>query len=111
VRCVLSREHWRGLADHHTVALLRASGTPSGPATYTTGEDAAGREPWRTLVNAGVHCWKACKGQPFRSSNLLSSATLTCKNIGSRQPVLKPFMAVVSFGGLSFERWAVPSPG
>jgi hypothetical protein len=36
----------------------------------------------RTPVNAGQHCWKACKGQPFRSSNLLSSATLTCKNIG-----------------------------
>jgi hypothetical protein len=31
-------------------------------------------------VIAGQHCWKACKGQPFRSSNLLSSTTLTCKN-------------------------------
>src|SRR5215471_15409086 len=30
---------------------------------------------WRTLVNAGQHCWKACWGQPLRSSNLLSSAT------------------------------------
>jgi hypothetical protein len=26
-------------------------------------------------VNAGQHCWKACWGQPLRSSNLLSSAT------------------------------------
>jgi hypothetical protein len=42
----------------------------------------AGRERWRTPVNAGQHCWKACWGQPLRSSNLLSSATLTCKNIG-----------------------------
>ncbi len=36
----------------------------------------------RTLVNAGQHCWKACWGQPLRSSNLLSSATLTCGNAG-----------------------------
>ena len=33
---------------------------------------------WRTLVNAMQHCWKACWGQPLRSSNLLSSAILTC---------------------------------
>jgi hypothetical protein len=30
---------------------------------------------WRTLVNAGQHCWKACWGQPLASSNLASSAT------------------------------------
>ena len=36
----------------------------------------------RTPVNAMQQCWKACWGQPLRSSNLLSSATLTCKNIG-----------------------------
>ena len=36
----------------------------------------------RTPVNASQHCWKACWGQPLASSNLLSSATLTCKNIG-----------------------------
>src|SRR5206468_8461977 len=33
--------HWRGLADHHTVASPACSGTPSGPITYTTGRDAA----------------------------------------------------------------------
>jgi hypothetical protein len=33
------------------------------------------REQWRPPVNAGQHCWKACWGQPLRSSNLLSSAT------------------------------------
>jgi hypothetical protein len=30
------------LADHHTVALPSAEGTPSGPATYTTSR---GRDP------------------------------------------------------------------
>ena len=35
---------------------------------------------WRTRVNAGQRCWKACWGQPLRSSNLLSSAAMTCKN-------------------------------
>src|SRR6188472_1011736 len=38
---------------------------------------------WWTPVNAGQHCWKACWGQPLRSSNLLSSATLTCDNAPS----------------------------
>ena len=42
----------------------------------------AGHGRWRTPVNTGQHCWKACWGQPLRSSNLLSSATLTCVNIG-----------------------------
>ena len=43
------------------------------------------RGRWRTLVNAVQHCWKACWGQPLRSSNLLSSATLTCGDaLGSR---------------------------
>jgi len=31
-------------------------------------------------VNAGQHCWKACWVQALASSNLASSATLTCKN-------------------------------
>jgi addiction module HigA family antidote len=43
----------------------------------------AGRGRWRTVVNAGQHCWKACWGQP-RSSNLPSCATLACDDaIGS----------------------------
>jgi len=33
------------------------------------------RGRWRTPVNAGQHCWKACWGQPLASSNLASSAT------------------------------------
>ena len=61
---------------------------------------------WRTPVNAGQHCWKACKGQPFRSSNLLSSATLTCKNI-DECPL--PNGLIVSSGLIS---WAhLPSRG
>jgi hypothetical protein len=42
----------------------------------------AARGRWRMPVNAMQQSWKACWGQPLRSSNLLSSATLTCKNIG-----------------------------
>ena len=33
---------------------------------------------WRTPVNACAHCWKACWGQPLASSNLASSARLSC---------------------------------
>jgi hypothetical protein len=35
--------HWRGLADHHTVAPPTCSDAPSGPITYTTGGDATRR--------------------------------------------------------------------
>ena len=38
------------------------------------------RGRWRMPVNAGQHCWKACWVQALASSNLASSATLTCKN-------------------------------
>jgi hypothetical protein len=31
--------HWRGLGDHHTVALHAYTGTPSKPGTYTTRGD------------------------------------------------------------------------
>jgi hypothetical protein len=51
------------------------------PAPFTAGRREsvrAGHGRWRLPVNAGQHCWKACWGQPLRSSNLLSSATLTC---------------------------------
>ncbi len=34
-------------------------------------------------MNAGQQCWKACWGQPLRSSNLLSSAAPTCGNADS----------------------------
>ena len=50
-----------------------------GPFTSVrSGRVCAVRGRWRTSVNADQHCWKACWGQPLRSSNLLSSATLTC---------------------------------
>jgi hypothetical protein len=48
------------------------------PAPFTDGHQGrvrARRGRWRTPVNTGQHCWKACWGQPLRSSNLLSSAT------------------------------------
>ena len=48
----------------------------SGPFTGGRADGVcAVRGRWRTPVNAGQHCWKACWGQPLRSSNLLSSAT------------------------------------
>src|SRR5215469_11384977 len=34
----------------------------------------------RPAMNAEAHTWKACWGQPLASSNLASSAALTCKN-------------------------------
>ncbi len=53
------------------------------PAPFTDGRVwriRAGRGRRRPSVNAGQHCWKACWGQPLRSSNLLSSATVTCED-------------------------------
>ena len=48
-----------------------------GPFTSVRSDSVcAVRGRWRTPVNAGQHCWKACWGQPLRSSNLLSSATV-----------------------------------
>jgi hypothetical protein len=38
----------------------------------------ARRGRWRLSVNGGQHCWKACWVQALASSNLASSATLTC---------------------------------
>jgi Short C-terminal domain len=58
----------------------------------------AGRGRWRTPVNAGQHCWKACKGQPFRSSNLLSSATADLRRRGQIMVgAALPSTACVSF--------------
>ena len=46
-----------------------------GPFTSVRSDSVcAVRGRWRTPVNEGQHCWKACWGQPLRSSNLLSSA-------------------------------------
>jgi len=52
----------------------------------------------RTPVNAGQHCWKACWGQPLASSNLASSATLTCYDaLGLRSHAVPCPTARVSF--------------
>jgi hypothetical protein len=57
--------------------------------------------------------WKACEGQPFRSSNLLSSAPLTCKNSTFRKPRAGPGTPVVSNSGLNCELrdrgWRAPT--
>ena len=48
------------------------------PGPFTGGHPdrvCAVRGLWRTSVNTGQHCWKACWGQPLASSNLASSAT------------------------------------
>jgi hypothetical protein len=84
------------------------------PAPFTGGHldrVCAVRGRWRPSVNVGQHCWKACWGQPLRSSNLLSSATLTCKNFGSWQPVRGALHGPWAHLLSQFERWAVPSPG
>ena len=60
------------------------------PAPFTIGRPdrvRSGRGRWRAPVNAGQHCWKACWGQPLRSSNLLSSAILTCGKLLVTRPV------------------------
>ena len=46
----------------------------------------AGHGRWRTSVNAGQHCWKACWGQPLASSNVASSAALSCGNAITQRP-------------------------
>ena len=62
------------------VAHSPASGTVHGGhrARVRTGHERS-----RPLVNIGAQCWKACWGQPLKSSNLLSSAMLTCANATS----------------------------
>ncbi len=60
-------------------------------------------------MNAEAHTWKACWGQPLRSSNLLSSATLTCRNTGSVAGMRGLCAGVVSIRGLNYGPWAVPS--
>ena len=62
-------------------------------------------------MNAGQHCWKACWGQPLRSSNLLSSATLTrenndrrCRQTGVSKPAGLIYWS-------QFERRAALTPG
>jgi hypothetical protein len=65
----------------------------------------------RTVMNAEAHTWKACWGQPLRSSNLLSSATLTCKNID--EWLLPSGLIFVQWAHLmgSFPQpWSLPPP-
>jgi len=65
----------------------------------------ARRERWRTSVNAGQHCWKACWVQALASSNLASSAALTCDEASGScsRDVLRP-KRMVSFP-VSVEPW------
>ena len=57
------------------------------------------------MVNAGQRCWKACWGQPLASSNLASSATLTCDDaLGSCSRAALHPKARVSFP-VSVEPW------
>jgi hypothetical protein len=67
------------------------------------------RERWRPPVNVGQHCWKACWGQPLASSNLASSATLTCDYaLGSCSRAALYPKARVSFP-VSVEPWPYAS--
>ena len=63
----------------------------------------------RPAANAGVQTWKACWGQPLRSSNLLSSAMLTCKNTVHRGRPQGASSCAGLICGLTFGRWKVPS--
>ena len=71
------------------------------PGPFTGGHPdrvRAGRGRWRTPVNADQHCWKACWGQPLASSNLASSARLTCDDaLGSCSRAALHPKACVSF--------------
>jgi hypothetical protein len=61
----------------------------------------------RTVADAGQHCWKACWLQALASSNLASSATLTCRSAGpGRRQAGTPESACLIFW-LSFEPQAV----
>jgi len=64
----------------------------------------AARGRWRTPVNTMQHCWKACWGQPLRSSNLLSSATLNCDDALGSSAHCATSNARVSFP-VSVEPW------
>jgi hypothetical protein len=92
------------------------------PAPFTGGRPGrvrAGHGRWRTPVNASQHCWKACWVQALASSNLASSAALTCDDaLGScARAALRPkrvahFLSQLNSGHMSYsgqigvvERW------
>jgi hypothetical protein len=80
---------------------LKSGLTHPDPPPFTSGHAVcirAVRGRWRTLVNAGHHCWKACWGQPLASSNLASSANadLRRRDILGPQPC-RPRHRLVSF--------------
>ena len=56
-------------------------------------------------MNARAHTWKACKGQPFRSSNLLSSAMLTCDDAVRSSSGLRYLPQRLSHFLSQFESW------
>src|SRR5438876_4834916 len=77
----------------------------AGVRQYPSVTVSPGRGRWRTPVNAGQHCWKACWGQPLASSNLASSATLTCDDaLGSWSRAALPPQRVSHFLS-QFESW------
>src|SRR6266849_4306213 len=93
--------------EHQTAPGLSLGLNSPRPAALTNvhaDRVCAVRGRWWTSVNAGAHCWKAYWGRPFRSSNLLSSATLTCEAPTVGANWLAPRVALVSVIGLSFQR-------
>jgi hypothetical protein len=84
----------RGISPGLSCGLIH-----SRPRPFTDGHPArvhARRERWRTSVNAGQHCWKACWVQALASSNLASSATLTSGDAGHRHRWPLPVFPLVS---------------
>jgi hypothetical protein len=68
------------------------------------------RRCWPAL-NARPQTWKACWGQPLRSSNLLSSAMLTRQNVIGSVRSARPIRLLVSVGILLVDptpRYATP---
>jgi hypothetical protein len=112
-------------ASHGTPSRRQQSGLSFGLIHCRTGPFAdvrpdgvyAVRGRWRTPVNAGQHCWKACWGQPLAGSNPASSATLTCGNAGhddrqagATERRLSHFW--LSLGSISsFRRWRAGTSG
>jgi hypothetical protein len=90
-----------GALGHETGPGLKCGLIHPHPAPFTDrhpGRIRAGRGRWRSPVNAGQHCWKACWGQPLASSNLASSAHLTCGDaVGSWSRATLHRTACVSF--------------
>jgi Septum formation len=86
--CAMSfrENHWRGFADHHTVALRRASGTPSGPATYTTGWDATPRDRACRSRSRVYGCWRGPRLVGTSSGVPVANAPPTATSTAAASP-------------------------